>query len=228
MATLTIKNVPDKLVRRLKVQAAHHRRSLNLEVITCLEAATGPTPVDPEGRRAPVIIVDTSMLVYIWVRGDRTPAAEAVLGKDPVWAAPSLWRSEFRSTLLSFIRRGATTLDHVHAAMLLQGDAGSTVDLAVVRVRHPEPQTVKLTRANFTPPPVESKMLAGQVGYINIDALSAAHVKEVASAIQKLQKDGAQKLVVDVRNWGEVEDTGPAQQEPEPGVPCADASIPAV
>ena len=58
-----------------------------------------------------MIIVDTNMLVYIWVRGDRTPAAEAVLGKDPVWAAPSLWRSEFRSTLLSFIRRGATALD---------------------------------------------------------------------------------------------------------------------
>ena len=40
------------LVRRLKAQAAHHRRSLNLEVITCLEAATGPTQVDPEALLA--------------------------------------------------------------------------------------------------------------------------------------------------------------------------------
>ena len=48
MATLTIKNVPDKLVRRLKAQAALHRRSLNLEVITCLEGASQPTPVDPD------------------------------------------------------------------------------------------------------------------------------------------------------------------------------------
>jgi plasmid stability protein len=37
MATLTVKNVPDALVRRLKQQAALHRRSLNLEVISCLE-----------------------------------------------------------------------------------------------------------------------------------------------------------------------------------------------
>src|SRR6266496_750323 len=97
--------------------------------------------------------------------------------------------------------KGIATRDMplAYAAMLLQGDPGSTVDLAVVRVRHPEPQTVKLTRANFTLPPVESKMLAGQVGYINIDALSPAHVKEIAAAVQKLQKDGAQKLVVDVR-----------------------------
>jgi len=52
MATLTIKNVPDKLVRRLKSQAALHRRSLNLEVIACLEGATGATPIDPDALLA--------------------------------------------------------------------------------------------------------------------------------------------------------------------------------
>jgi carboxyl-terminal processing protease len=98
--------------------------------------------------------------------------------------------------------KGIATRDMplAYATMLLQGDAGSTVEISVVRVRHPEPQTVKLSRAMVTLPPVESKMLAGQVGYINIDALSSAHVKDVAAAIQKLQKDGAQRLVVDVRN----------------------------
>jgi carboxyl-terminal processing protease len=97
--------------------------------------------------------------------------------------------------------KGISTRDMplAYASLLLQGEAGTTVDLSVVRVRRPEPQTIKLTRANLTPPPVESKMLADQVGYINIDALSPAHVKEVAAAVQKLQKDGAQKLLVDVR-----------------------------
>jgi carboxyl-terminal processing protease len=94
---------------------------------------------------------------------------------------------------------GTRDMPLAYAAMLLQGEPGSTVELSVVRVRRPEPQTVKLTRANFTTPPIESKMLAGQVGYINVDALSPAHVKEVAAAVQKLQKDGAQKLVIDVR-----------------------------
>src|SRR3954464_8210349 len=97
--------------------------------------------------------------------------------------------------------KGIATRDMplAYASMLLQGDAGSTVDLSVVRVRRPEPQSVKLTRAVTVLPPVESRMLADHVGYINIDALSPANVKEVASAAQKLQKDGAQKLVVDVR-----------------------------
>jgi carboxyl-terminal processing protease len=87
-----------------------------------------------------------------------------------------------------------------YASMLLQGEPGTPVKLSVVRVRRPEPQTMTLTRANFPMPPVESKMLDGQVGYINVDALSGPQVKEVAAAIQKLQKDGAQKLLVDVRN----------------------------
>jgi plasmid stability protein len=37
MATLTIKNIPDELYRELKRTAGQHRRSLNSEVIVCLE-----------------------------------------------------------------------------------------------------------------------------------------------------------------------------------------------
>jgi plasmid stability protein len=61
LANLTIKNVPAPVVRRLKVRATLHRRSLNLEVIACLEALVRPSPVDPDAllvrvreiRRAP-------------------------------------------------------------------------------------------------------------------------------------------------------------------------------
>ena len=48
VATLTIKNVPDPLVRKLKNQATLHRRSLNHEVIACLETAAQAVPVNPE------------------------------------------------------------------------------------------------------------------------------------------------------------------------------------
>jgi len=101
--------------------------------------------------------------------------------------------------------KGQTTRDMslATAEMLLQGESGTTVELSVVRVRRPEPTTVSLVRANIVLPPVESKMLDGQVGYINIDALSPALVKDTATAIQKLQKEGAQKLVVDVRDCGD-------------------------
>ena len=58
MATLTLRNVPDDLVARLKARAKRHRRSLNNEPIAALEladaAASGATsqpaaePVDIE------------------------------------------------------------------------------------------------------------------------------------------------------------------------------------
>jgi len=87
-----------------------------------------------------------------------------------------------------------------YASLLLQGAAGSEVELGVVRVRHPDPATVKLTRAALAIPPIEGKMLPGQVGYVDVNALTAAQVQQAAAAIQKLQKDGAQKLVVDLRD----------------------------
>lgn len=37
MATLTIKGIPDALYKKLKARAARERRSINSEVIVCLE-----------------------------------------------------------------------------------------------------------------------------------------------------------------------------------------------
>jgi plasmid stability protein len=54
MATLTIKNIPDALHEQLKQRATRHRRSLNSEVIVCLEQALGVGPVDPEALLASI------------------------------------------------------------------------------------------------------------------------------------------------------------------------------
>lgn len=47
MPSLTIKNLPDAVYRRLKRSAADQRRSLNSEVIHRLEQAVGIVPVEP-------------------------------------------------------------------------------------------------------------------------------------------------------------------------------------
>lgn len=52
MATLTIKNIPEPLVKRLKQQAAAHRRSLNFQVISYLEQMTHSVPVDADALLA--------------------------------------------------------------------------------------------------------------------------------------------------------------------------------
>lgn len=47
MPTLTIKGIPDPLYQQLKARAAGHRRSLNSEVLVCLEQAVAAEVVDP-------------------------------------------------------------------------------------------------------------------------------------------------------------------------------------
>jgi carboxyl-terminal processing protease len=104
-----------------------------------------------------------------------------------------------------------------YAGLLLQGAAGSEVELGVVRARHPEPETVKLTRAALVIPTVDAKMLPGEVGYVDVNALTSVQVKQAAEAIQKLQKEGAQKLVIDLRNC--------AMGTPEDGIAFANLFV---
>ena len=48
MPTVTIKNIPRNLYKKLKESAAMHRRSINSEVITCLERALRSNRLDAE------------------------------------------------------------------------------------------------------------------------------------------------------------------------------------
>jgi predicted nucleic acid-binding protein len=57
-----------------------------------------------------MIVVDTKQLAYLLIGGKPTQAAREVLLQDPEWSAPILWRSEFRSVLALYLRRGELQL----------------------------------------------------------------------------------------------------------------------
>jgi predicted nucleic acid-binding protein len=61
-----------------------------------------------------VIVVDTSILAYLFLHGQHTRQAEAARRKDGSWAAPRLWRSEFRNVLAQYLRRELITLQDAH------------------------------------------------------------------------------------------------------------------
>ena len=52
-----------------------------------------------------MIVVDTNIIHYCWVRGQHTEIAQAVRRQDPDWHAPVLWRSELRNVLTAYLRR---------------------------------------------------------------------------------------------------------------------------
>jgi carboxyl-terminal processing protease len=90
------------------------------------------------------------------------------------------------------------SLAEIHA--VLAGEPGSNVTVAVVRPRRAEPQKIVITRDVVSIPPVSDKMLADNVGYVKVDAFSQGKSQEVANKIRNLQKQGAKKLVLDLRN----------------------------
>ncbi|MEQ8484639.1 MAG: Arc family DNA-binding protein [Pseudomonadales bacterium] len=50
--TITLKGIPNHLYERLKLAAKAHHRSLNSEVIACLERQLSPTVVSADERLA--------------------------------------------------------------------------------------------------------------------------------------------------------------------------------
>jgi predicted nucleic acid-binding protein len=53
-----------------------------------------------------LIVADTNLVANLLITSPEQVTAEAVLRKDPDWAAPVLWRSEFRNILATNMRRG--------------------------------------------------------------------------------------------------------------------------
>jgi carboxyl-terminal processing protease len=101
-----------------------------------------------------------------------------------------------------------------YATLLMEGQPGTTVEMSVVRVRRPEPHRMSLTRAPVTYPKVAFRMLPNHVGYVRPETLAKGKVQEVANAVRDLQKQGAQKLILDLRNS--------SVGAPEDGVALAD------
>jgi predicted nucleic acid-binding protein len=62
-----------------------------------------------------MIVVDSNVLAYLYLPGEYTADAEALLESDPEWAAPVLWRSEFRNVLAGYMRRKTLTFDQAYA-----------------------------------------------------------------------------------------------------------------
>lgn len=98
--------------------------------------------------------------------------------------------------------KGVSTRDMplAYAEMLLQGEAGTDVELTVLRVRRPESQKVVLTRAEIKYPAVEGKLVDNDTGWVIVQSLERSKAKGVASMISSLEKQGAKRLVLDLRD----------------------------
>src|SRR5215211_6857007 len=85
------------------------------------------------------------------------------------------------------------------AKQLLNGPAGSEVKLRVLRANS-SPLTVAVKRGTARAAAAESRMEAGRVGVLRINSLADGEANEIRARLQDLMKQGAQKIVLDVRD----------------------------
>lgn len=64
-----------------------------------------------------MIVVDSNVIAYTWVRGEQTALAHRLRRLDPDWHAPVLWRSELRNILTGYRRDGSLAGGQVRQIM---------------------------------------------------------------------------------------------------------------
>jgi predicted nucleic acid-binding protein len=60
-----------------------------------------------------MVVVDTNIIAYLYLSGERSQQVEKLLTADSHWCAPALWRSEFRSVLGQYLRKKILGFDEV-------------------------------------------------------------------------------------------------------------------
>lgn len=92
---------------------------------------------------------------------------------------------------------------------MLKGPPGSDVALEVVRARQPDPIEITVTRRDVVTSPVEFEILSPGTGYIHIASFQAGTATDVKRSIEMLKGQGAERLVIDLRNsFGRVAEQG--------------------
>jgi carboxyl-terminal processing protease len=85
------------------------------------------------------------------------------------------------------------------AKQLLNGAAGSEVKLRVLRANS-SPLTISVKRGSARAAAAEARMEAGRVGILRINSLADGEAAEARTRLQDLVKQGAQKIVLDLRD----------------------------
>lgn len=88
----------------------------------------------------------------------------------------------------------------VEVQQLLTGQAGTEVEMKVIRRRQAAAETLTLTRQVVRIPPVEARMLEQNVGYVKVPLLAPGKTDEVRLQIEMLSEAGATHIVLDLRN----------------------------
>jgi carboxyl-terminal processing protease len=81
----------------------------------------------------------------------------------------------------------------------LRGAPGTKVSITIIRGNAADPHVIELTRENEPASVVSGRMAGPNVGYVRIAGIASNTADQVKSQIADLTRNGASKLIVDVR-----------------------------
>jgi carboxyl-terminal processing protease len=102
--------------------------------------------------------------------------------------------------LISVNDQDVENLSILEVDSLLHGSASSKVKLTLFRGGITKPLVLELVLKNPTSNPVSSKMLDGNVGFLNVSSLSNASAEQIKIKLKTLISAGAKKLILDLRD----------------------------
>ncbi|HEY0082703.1 MAG TPA: S41 family peptidase [Pyrinomonadaceae bacterium] len=117
----------------------------------------------------------------------------------PVKGGPAEQAGVQAGDIIEYIDNKATRdISLYDARQLLNGPAGTEIKVRILRAGT-RPLTVSIKRAPVQAPGVESRVEASKVGVVRVNSLSDGDAAIVQKRVQELQKQGSQKLVLDLR-----------------------------
>jgi carboxyl-terminal processing protease len=126
----------------------------------------------------------------------------------PVKGSPADQAGVRAGDIIEYIDGKATRdISLYDARQLLNGAAGSEVKLRILRAGT-RPLTLTVKRGSFRAPAAEARMEAGKIGVLRINSLDNGEAADAKARLQDLSKQGAQKIVLDLRNvaGGEIQE----------------------
>ncbi|MEO8435393.1 MAG: S41 family peptidase [Pyrinomonadaceae bacterium] len=118
----------------------------------------------------------------------------------PVKGSPADQAGVRAGDIIEYIDGRATRdISLYDARQLLSGSAGSEVKLRILRA-NARPMTLTVRRGLFKAPAAEARMEPGKVGLLRINSLDTGEAADARTRLQELQRQGAQKIVLDLRN----------------------------
>ena len=129
--------------------------------------------------------MDTGIITLVQIYDD-SPAMKAGLQDEDI--------------LYKVDKEEVTGEDLTEVVSHIKGEKGTTVDITVLRGEENEEVTVTVTRDTIQAQTVEYRMLEDNLGYIAVSEFDSVTYDQYQQALEDLQNQGMQGLIVDLRN----------------------------